>query len=148
MSKINTYPVVKPAVADKLIGTDVSSTGVDPNGETVNFLVDDLQLKETIENPQTGTSYTLILTDRGKMITVDNASPAVVTIPTNAAVAFAIGTTIVLCQIGTGGLTITAAAGVTINGVSGGSVVLSGRWTAVTLYKRNTNEWIALGAIV
>ena len=39
MAKINTYPAVTPAVADKLLGTDVSDTGNDPSGETVNFLV-------------------------------------------------------------------------------------------------------------
>lgn len=148
MSKANTYPVVKPAIADMLLGSDVSDNGVDPLGATKNFLVDDFQLKETIENPQTGTSYTLVLSDRGKLITVDNASPAVISLPTNASVAFAIGTTIVVNQIGTGGLTITAAAGVSINGVTAGSVVLAGRWSAVTLYKRNTNEWLAMGAIV
>lgn len=39
MAKINTYPTVTPALNDKVVGTDVSEQGTDPNGKSVNFLI-------------------------------------------------------------------------------------------------------------
>lgn len=45
MAKINdptTYPATTPAASDRLIGTDVSNTTNDANGETVSFTVDSL----------------------------------------------------------------------------------------------------------
>lgn len=53
---------------------------------------------------------------------MNNASSNVVTIPTNASVAFPIGATIIVDQIGAGSTTITGDTGVTVNGVSAGSV--------------------------
>ena len=43
--------------------------------------------------------------------------------------------------------TITAASGVTLNGVSAGSGAISARWGGVSLYKKATNTWLAMGAI-
>lgn len=46
MAKINdptTYPATTPAASDRLIGTDVSDTGNDPNGEVVSFSVSALR---------------------------------------------------------------------------------------------------------
>lgn len=53
-------------------------------------------------NAQTGTSYTLVLTDVGKLVTLTNISPIAVTIPTNAVVEFLIGTRIDFIQKGAG----------------------------------------------
>lgn len=49
-------------------------------------------------NPQTNTSYVLVLSDAGKIIALDNALPMTVTIPPNSAEAFPIGTVIFLSQ--------------------------------------------------
>lgn len=99
------------------------------------------------ENAQTGTSYTLVLTDRSKLVSMSNASANELTIPTNASVAFPVGTTIVVQQKGAGATTITGDTGVTVNGVSAGSGDLSAQWGAVSLYKSATNTWYAMGAI-
>jgi len=115
----------------------------------------DLWIDETIEddlevatiNAQTGTSYTLALSDRGEPVTMDNASANTVTIPTNASVAFDTGSIITVIQKGAGTTTITGDTGVTVNGVSAGSGDIFDQYNAVSLIKIGTDEWIATGSI-
>lgn len=96
-------------------------------------------------NAQTGTSYTLVLTDAGKQVTMNNASASTLTIPPNASVAFDVGVRIVVIQLGAGSVTLTAGAGVTISSLST-SLAMSQYQTA-ELVKQATNTWIAtLGA--
>jgi hypothetical protein len=97
-------------------------------------------------NPQNGTSYTLVLNDGGTVITVNNSSPHVLTIPTNS-VPFPIGTIINVYRRGAGSVTLTGATGVTVNGTSAGSVAISARWQGVACLKVGENEWIVSGAI-
>lgn len=59
--------------------------------------------------------YTLVLTDAGKLIQIDSAGAVALTVPTNASVAFPIGTTIDVVSTQTSTTTVTAAGGVTIN---------------------------------
>ena len=99
------------------------------------------------ENAQTGTSYTLVLTDASKLVTMENAAANTLAIPANASVAFPVGTTIVVQQKGAGTTTITADTGVTLNGVSAGSGDLSAQWAGVSLYKSATDTWYAIGGI-
>ena len=98
-------------------------------------------------NAQTGTSYTGVLSDASKAVTMDNASANTFTIPTNASVSYPTGTVIVVQQIGAGTTTITGASGVTVNGVSAGSGDLAAQWSAVSLLKTATNTWLAMGDI-
>lgn len=103
-------------------------------------------------NEQTGTSYTLVLSDAGKVVTMDNAANNDVTVPTNASVAFpsgASGSTIInIVQKGAGTTTVTGDAGVTINGTSGGSVEISDQYQGVSLLKIDTDTWLISGSIV
>lgn len=96
-------------------------------------------------NSQTGTTYTLALTDASKMITLSNASAITVTIPTNASVAFPIGTQIDLVQKGAGQPTIVGDTGVTLNGIG---TKLRLQWSSGSLLKTDTNEWLLVGDIV
>jgi hypothetical protein len=96
---------------------------------------------------QIGTSYTFVLTDQNKIITMDNASPNSVLIPDSTTVDFPIGTEIRVIQVGAGVTTIDSAAIVTLNGVLNGSGAMTSQWGEVRLYKRGANEWIATGAI-
>lgn len=98
-------------------------------------------------NAQTGTSYTAVIGDLGKDVTMDNASANTFTIPTNASVAFAVGATMNVVQIGAGVTTIEGDTGVTVNGVSAGSGDLTDQYQGVTLLKIATDTWIASGAI-
>jgi hypothetical protein len=103
------------------------------------------------ENAQTGTTYTLALADHGRGVTMANASAQTLTIPANATVAFGIGAMIPVVSKGAGALTITAASGVTLNGVSAGSgevaTPASGEHTGVSLWKVGTNAWYVIGNI-
>jgi hypothetical protein len=65
-------------------------------------------------NAQTGTTYTAVLADDGKLVTCDNAAAIALTIPPNSTAAFGIGTQINIMQLGAGQVTITAGAGVTL----------------------------------
>jgi len=98
-------------------------------------------------NEQTGLTYTLSLSDRSKIVTVDNASANTVTIPTNAAIEFPVGTEIRVLQVGAGTTTIQGDTGVTLNGVSSGSGAMTGQWDEVRLYKKASDEWYAVGGI-
>ena len=94
-------------------------------------------------NAQTGTTYTLVLTDSAKFVTLSNASAITLTIPTNASVAFPIGTQVNIVQLGAGQVTV-GGAGVTIRS-QGTKLKLNGIYSAGTLVKINTDEWVLVG---
>ena len=98
-----------------------------------------------IPNNQTGTSYTLLVTDKSKTVWMDSASANVLTIPTNASAAFAINDTLIIMQEGAGKTTITAASGVTLNGALAGSGEILAQYSGATLVKRSTDTWIVTG---
>lgn len=98
----------------------------------------------SIQNQQTGTTYTLVLSDLGKLVELNNAASITLTIPTNASVAFAVGDRIDLLQTGAGQVTIAGAAGVTVNSESS-KLKLAGQWAAATLIKRAADTWVAVG---
>lgn len=91
-------------------------------------------------------SYTLALTDAGKMIAVNSSSAATVTIPTNASVAFPVDTEIEIAQFGAGVVSIAGASGVTIRSIDS-ALSLSGQYAVAALKKINTNEWLLAGAL-
>lgn len=91
------------------------------------------------------TNYQLVLGDSYKTIEMNVASVNTVTIPANATTAFPIGTYIDIVQYGTGLTSVTGAGGVTVNGTVAGGVDLGGQYYAASIYKRATDEWIAIG---
>jgi len=92
------------------------------------------------------TSYTLVLGDAYKLIEMEVSTANTLTIPTNASVAFPLGTQILVSQLGTGQTTITPAVGVTLRS-SGGKTKTSAQYSMCTLIKRGTNEWYLSGDI-
>lgn len=96
-------------------------------------------------NDQTGTTYTLVLGDAGKAVDMNNASANTLTIPTNASVAFGVGTCITITQLGAGTTTVEGDTGVTLNGTSAGSVDIGNQYAGVTIRKIATDTWIAQG---
>lgn len=91
-------------------------------------------------NAQTA-SYTLVIKDKNKLVTVSNASANTLTIPMNSSVAFPVGTWIDVSNIGAGTCTVTAESGVTLNGTDGGTKDLA-QWAGTRLYKIAENTWI------
>jgi hypothetical protein len=95
-------------------------------------------------NAQTGTTYTLALTDAGKMVTLSNAAAIALTIPLNSSVAFPVNTQIDLAQLGAGQVTITATGGVTLRSYAG-KVLLAGQYAGATLKQTATDVWLLIG---
>lgn len=91
-------------------------------------------------NAQTGTSYTFVLSDQGKLVTLNNASPVTVTIPLNASVAFPTNTHISLANLGAGTVTIQVASGGTLNPATR----ILAQYQSATLVKLGTNDWVFL----
>jgi hypothetical protein len=107
------------------------------------FLVGDLEpLGQTI-NAQTGTTYTLVLADAEKLVTLSNGSAITLTVPTNASVAFPTGVHIDLAQIGAGQVTVAAAGGVTVNSTP--TLKFRAQHSGATLVKTGTNTWQLMG---
>jgi len=98
-------------------------------------------------NAQSGTSYTLVIGDAFKTVTMSNSSANTLTIPTNASVAFSVGDRIDVVMLGAGTTTITGASGVTLNGVAspttGGAI--AAQYAAASCLKIATDTWLLIG---
>jgi len=121
-----------PSGGDVLIFNDVSQKYEPGAGVGVNV------------NKQTGTAYTAALSDKNSVIEMNNNSANTVTIPTNASVAYSIGTTLTIIQYGAGATTAQGDTGVTINGASAGSEVTTAQYEGLSLYKSAINEWVVI----
>jgi len=88
-------------------------------------------------------SYTLVLADKNKVVEMSVATANTLTVPPNSSVAFPIGSQINVLQTNTGQCTVTAGAGVTVNGTPG--LKLRAQWSYVTLIKRAENTWVVVG---
>lgn len=91
-------------------------------------------------------SKTLGLSDAGSVIRCTNSAAITVTIPTNASVAFPVGTEIELYRAGAGAVTVAGASGVTIE-CAGSGRSISDRYTRVHLKKWAENTWSIEGNV-
>jgi hypothetical protein len=127
------------STTDARISWDSTNKKIQVGNGTVSL---DFASSNIITNAQAA-SYTLVLSDKDKMIEISNASANTITIPPNSSVAFPIGTQVRILQTGVGQCTVTAGAGVTVNGTPG--LKLRAQWSSVTLVKRATDTWVAIG---
>jgi hypothetical protein len=127
--------LVGKATTDVLTNKTLTSPTI--NGATIGTSIVNLTL-----NAQTGTTYSPILSDNGKLITLDNANPITLTVPPNSTYAFAIGAQVNIQAIGAGQVTVAAGSGVTINGTG---TKLRVQWSAATLVKTATDTWTLIG---
>jgi len=97
-------------------------------------------------NAQTGTTYTFVLADAGKMVTSSNGSTQTLTVPPNSSVAYATGTQIIVQAIGSGTATLAEGSGVTINSKDSNKDI-DGQYAAATLIKTATDAWSLIGAL-
>ena len=95
-------------------------------------------------NAQTGTTYTTVIGDAFKTVTMSNASANTLTIPANASVAYSISDRIDIIMLGAGVTTVTGDTGVTVNGVSAGSGALA-QYGACSLLNIGTDTWLCIG---
>lgn len=124
----------------------LTATTVTPSSGVV--FSDGTQTKEGVPSRtpivQKTASYTLSsLTERDSLIEVSSSSGTTITIPTNSAVAYPVGTSIDILQTSTGQVTIAGDNGVTVNATPG--LKLRTTWSSATLFKRATNTWVVYG---
>jgi hypothetical protein len=100
-------------------------------------------------NTQTGTSYTPVILDTGRLITLSNASPIALTIPLNSAVAYPVGTQLNFAQYGSGQVTIAGAGGVTVvsTGATAATPKLRAQYSTATAVQTSVNNWLVMGDI-
>lgn len=111
----------------------------------------DTSFKGVAINAQTGATYTVVLADGlNKVVTMDNASANTLSIPTDASVAFPIGTVLNVYCKGAGTTTITAVTPGTTTITSAGAVAASPTVStkkAASCVKIAANSWIVVGGI-
>jgi hypothetical protein len=110
----------------------------------------DSSLGQITLNAQTGPTYTFVLEDnRNKLITGNNSSDTTFSIPTNASVAFPVGSVINVVQIGTGQITINAVTSgtttVASTGATSSAPKLRAQFSACACVKVATDTWYVIG---
>jgi len=141
------------AISAATAGTDYvapgGALGTPSSGTLSSCTVDGTNSVGFRTAPQTSggaSSYTLVLTDSGNHVIFTGGSTATLTVPTNASVAFPIGTTILVVNDNSGNLTISGA-GVTFqlaNGSTGNRTVATKG--LATCLKTATDTWYVSGA--
>jgi hypothetical protein len=126
-----------------IAGTEVAvldGTALDVAGNVLY----DIDIKEV--NESSGTTYTLLIGDRGKLLRVgdegNNTSANTVTIPTNANVPYPIGTQVQVVAMG-GEVTMATAGTPTLRYTPG--LKLRDRYSSCTCIKIATDEWVLVG---
>lgn len=113
----------------------------------------DAVIRQTLLTPTfTTNAYTLALTDQGDILLASNGATAgTINIPTNASVAFPVGTQITIIQTGAGQLTIQATTPATTTIASTGATATAPKLRVInasaTLIKTNTDAWYVVGDI-
>jgi hypothetical protein len=102
-------------------------------------------------NAVTSAAYTSVASDAAAIVTMNNASANTFSIPTNASVPYAVGSTITLIQIGAGQTTINAVSSGTTTIASTGATptapVLRAQYSSATCIKVATDTWYVVGDI-
>lgn len=114
---------------------------------TASLATEVRDIVEAVElNAQTGTTYTLVLADAGKIVTLSNAGAITLTVPAEASVNFDVGTVIGIVQSGAGTVTVSPAVGVTVS--SKDSLLdLSGQYATASLVKLASDSWLLSGGL-
>ena len=94
-------------------------------------------------NPQTGTTYTLLETDDGGIVTLANALPITLIVPSGLSNSFSC----TIIQIGVGQVTISAGAGVSV-GSFANKVNIAGQYASAVLIPLGGPNFVLVGHLV
>lgn len=131
----DTGTVTSTMIADgTIVNADINASAAIDLGKLADATID-----------EKSSSYTLALTDKNKFIKMNVTSTAnTVTVPTNASVAFPVGSQIHIIQYGTGKTQVIPVSGtVTIYATPG--TYLRAQYSSATLLKCDTNIWMLMG---
>jgi hypothetical protein len=100
-------------------------------------------------NAQTGTTYTTVLADNGKLITQTNAGAITTTIPPFSSVAYPVGAQLNFAQYGAGQVTFAQGSGVTIvsTGATASAPKLRVQYSTATAICTSQDNWLIVGDI-
>lgn len=100
-------------------------------------------------NTDTSTSYTPVLADNGKLVTLSNASSITLTIPPNSSVTYPVGAQLNFAQYGAGQVTFAQGSGVTIvsTGATASAPKLRAQYSTATAIQTSTDNWLVVGDI-
>jgi len=117
-----------------IVNADISSTAAIDIGKIADVTIDTKTA-----------NYTLALTDKNKFIEMNLSSANTISVPTNASVAFPVGSQIHITQYGAGKTQIVAVTPATTTIRSTPGTYLRAQYSSATLIKRATDEWYLVG---
>jgi hypothetical protein len=150
-TRVDATPMVTTHAADHDNANDAinkieAELGVLPKGVYADVTTRLAAIETPTINAQTGTTYTLVLADASKIVSMSNAAGNTLTIPLNATAAFPVGTQITLRQAGAGQTTVAVTGGGTLMS-RGSAFKLAGQYAYATLTKVGTDAWELAGDI-
>lgn len=131
---IDTATTVDKTTAQTLMNKTLTAPVI--NGGLINLTL----------NAQTGTTYTAVAADSGKLVTLSNASAITVTLPPSV---YAVGEQINFVQLGAGQVTFAQGSGVTIvsAGATASAPKIGKQYAAATAICTATNTFLVIGAV-
>lgn len=124
--------------AETLTGTDTARATTPANVASVY-----VKIAQAV-NAQTGTTYTLVAGDAGKLVSLSNASSITLTLPQDSDATIAIGTYVDLYQLGAGQVTTVAGTGATLR-TSGLTAKARAQYARFGVQKVSANTWSLFG---
>lgn len=135
-------PALAADVSIVLPGIDSTLATIAGTETLTNKTFVDAKVEQSI-NAQVGTAYVLVLTDVSKLVTMTNGSASTLTIPTNASVAWPVGRSVDILQLGAGQVTVAASGGVTLRATPGAKC--RAQYSMIHLKKIATDTWVLYG---
>ena len=118
------------------------------SASNIELSADGTVINNVVINEESGTTYTLALSDNGKLVKLTSASATTVTVPPNSSVNFPVGAIIAIVQYGAGTVTIEGGSGVTVNSTAGSaSASFTAQYAGGQLYQIATDEWLLIGSV-
>ncbi len=96
-------------------------------------------------NAQTGTTYTLVAGDVGKLVTLSNGSAITLTVPQDSDASVAVGAWVELFQLGAGQVTVAAGSGATLRATP--TAKARAQYSRLFVQKISANTWALAGDI-
>lgn len=138
-------PLALTVAASRIVGRKASGDIDDITGaEAAAILAGEVFKQAQETNAQTGTTYTLVAGDAGKLVTLSNAGAITLTVPQDSDATIAIGTYVDLYQLGAGQVTVAAGSGATLR-VSGLTAKARAQYSRMAVQKVSANTWNLFG---
>ena len=118
------------------------------SASNIELSADGTVINNVVINEESGTTYTLVLSDNGKLVKLTSASATTVTVPPNSSVDFPVGAIIAIVQYGAGTVSVQGGSGVTVNSTAGSaSASFTAQYAGGQLYQIATDEWLLIGSV-